>query len=419
MTSILKMGVNYTGKFVLAPMVRVGELPTRLLALKYGADLVWGPEIIDKKILTFKRVENKDLGTVDFITSREGQGKKAGVENVSFRTHRETEKDKLIFQLGTADPDLAVKAANIIIDDVDGLDINAGCPKHFSIHAGMGAALLRTPDLLCEILERLVKEVGKPKNKPISVKIRILETKEETLDLVDKLLKTGISNLTVHCRTREMRNRQSPIRDYLPFIIPKCKEHNVSFIINGAIRSYQEYKDLQKEYGEDIGAMVAEAAESNPTVFSETPLHWAKAAKEFNQYSNQFNHHVGNTKFCLSRIIPGKAKVYQQISRAKTQEDLNTAFNNLRDDGLLENFNKEEHKTKKTSNVEKIQAKPEVQKKGVEEKEGEEEEKGVDGSNKKRAIEESAELEVTVESKKLKIDESLVSHSVASTSTKA
>lgn len=30
------------GMCVLAPMVRTGELPTRLLALKYGADLVWG-----------------------------------------------------------------------------------------------------------------------------------------------------------------------------------------------------------------------------------------------------------------------------------------------------------------------------------------------------------------------------------------
>lgn len=34
--------VDYKGKLVLAPMVRAGELPTRLLALKYGADLVWG-----------------------------------------------------------------------------------------------------------------------------------------------------------------------------------------------------------------------------------------------------------------------------------------------------------------------------------------------------------------------------------------
>lgn len=35
-------GVDYRGKVVLAPMVRSGELPSRLLALQYGADLVWG-----------------------------------------------------------------------------------------------------------------------------------------------------------------------------------------------------------------------------------------------------------------------------------------------------------------------------------------------------------------------------------------
>ena len=35
-------GVDYRKTVVLAPMVRSGELPSRLCALKYGADLVWG-----------------------------------------------------------------------------------------------------------------------------------------------------------------------------------------------------------------------------------------------------------------------------------------------------------------------------------------------------------------------------------------
>lgn len=39
-------GVDYRGKVVLAPMVRSGELPSRLLALHYGADLVWGKNIL-------------------------------------------------------------------------------------------------------------------------------------------------------------------------------------------------------------------------------------------------------------------------------------------------------------------------------------------------------------------------------------
>lgn len=40
--AIPRRGVDYRGKVVLAPMVRSGELPSRLMALHYGADLVWG-----------------------------------------------------------------------------------------------------------------------------------------------------------------------------------------------------------------------------------------------------------------------------------------------------------------------------------------------------------------------------------------
>lgn len=38
----------YTNKLMLAPMVRINTLPMRLLALKYGADLVYTEEIIGK-----------------------------------------------------------------------------------------------------------------------------------------------------------------------------------------------------------------------------------------------------------------------------------------------------------------------------------------------------------------------------------
>lgn len=33
--------MNYVDKLILAPMVRIGTLPTRLLALRYGADIVY------------------------------------------------------------------------------------------------------------------------------------------------------------------------------------------------------------------------------------------------------------------------------------------------------------------------------------------------------------------------------------------
>jgi tRNA-dihydrouridine synthase 2 len=39
------------GKNILAPMVRVGTLPARLLALQYGADIVFCEEVKDHRIL--------------------------------------------------------------------------------------------------------------------------------------------------------------------------------------------------------------------------------------------------------------------------------------------------------------------------------------------------------------------------------
>lgn len=49
---------SYENKLILAPMVRVGTLPMRLLALKYGADLVYTEELIDWKFLRSKRRNN-------------------------------------------------------------------------------------------------------------------------------------------------------------------------------------------------------------------------------------------------------------------------------------------------------------------------------------------------------------------------
>ena len=44
------MDLDYADKLILAPMVRVGTLPFRLCALRHGADLVYGEEIVDKKM---------------------------------------------------------------------------------------------------------------------------------------------------------------------------------------------------------------------------------------------------------------------------------------------------------------------------------------------------------------------------------
>lgn len=53
--------LNYCNKLILAPMVRGSKLPTRLLALKYGADIVYTDELIDLSLLMSKRQVNGKL----------------------------------------------------------------------------------------------------------------------------------------------------------------------------------------------------------------------------------------------------------------------------------------------------------------------------------------------------------------------
>lgn len=313
--------VTYAGSLCLAPMVRSGELPTRIMALHHGAHLVWSPEIVDKKLIRTFRQENSELECVDFVDSTEGR--KHGNKLV-FRTVPALESGKLIFQLGSSNPELAVEAALKVAKDVDGIDLNCGCPKPFSTHSGMGAALLSTPDLLISILEGLVQKVGLVHKIPISCKIRLLdpEDPEPTLALVERICKTGIANITIHCRTRIMRNREAPLHGFLPKIIDAIQAQGVSVIINGAIQTKKDFLNLQKRLDNySIGGMIAEAAESNPSVFSDTPLTWPKTLHEFISTCIKHDNHPINTKYILLNQVPGKSRFYKEFCKAKTHEE--------------------------------------------------------------------------------------------------
>jgi tRNA-dihydrouridine synthase len=63
------MELQYRGKHILAPMVCGVTLPFRMLAAKYGADITYGEEIVDHRLLRCTRKINKILGTVDWWRS--------------------------------------------------------------------------------------------------------------------------------------------------------------------------------------------------------------------------------------------------------------------------------------------------------------------------------------------------------------
>ena len=317
---IPKNGVDYRGKIVLAPMVRSGELPSRLLALKYGADLVWGPETVDRSMIGTTRSFNPVTSTIDFTRPSSNSARSQSPEkkdSLIYRLHPTRECGKLIFQIGTASSTTAVEAATLVAEYVAGIDVNAGCPKPFSTSGGMGAALLQTPDLLASILTALVREVGEVYGIGISVKIRLLETEEKTEALVRKLCKTGITGLTIHCRTTPMRPRESAIRDQLRMIGKICREEGVACLMNGDVKNRDEAMQLAQEYAVD-GGMIATAAEANSSCFrseAEGGLSpWREVVTEYMKIALEVDNKWGNTKFLLSQLMPGKAEVFKRVT---------------------------------------------------------------------------------------------------------
>ncbi|KAK4047551.1 tRNA-dihydrouridine synthase 2 [Microbotryomycetes sp. JL201] len=304
----------------LAPMVRIGTLPVRLVALEHGASIVWGPEIVDKAIIGAERVVDASSGTIKYIKNN----------RQVWETHP-IEKSRLIFQLGSSDPDLAVQAAKVVEQDVGGIGLNCGCPKHFSIQAGMGAALLKEPRKLCSILHALVTNLSVP----IDVKIRLFDEPQETFDLVEQLLDTGVSALTVHCRTKEMRSREPAMLDRLSDIVKIGQRKRIPVIANGDCFSVQDKDNIRQLTGVDA-IMIARGAEANPSCFDERGYRdlvddviprILKIAIKTNQPFGNIKYILNSldlTKSSVNRPRDARTKIKLGINQAKTYEQMMT-----------------------------------------------------------------------------------------------
>ena len=75
----------------------------------------------------------------------------------------------------------------------------------------MGAALLKKPDLVKEILTTLVNGV----KVPITCKIRCLKTVEETLAFCKMVQSCGVKAIAVHGRFQEERSRMPNHNDFI------------------------------------------------------------------------------------------------------------------------------------------------------------------------------------------------------------
>ncbi|EDW00551.1 GH12926 [Drosophila grimshawi] len=282
--------LDYRNKLILAPMVRVGTLPMRLLALEMGADIVYTEELIDLKLIKSIRRPNPALGTVDFVDPSDG--------TIIFRTCP-LETSKVVLQMGTSDAARALAVGKLVQCDIAGLDINMGCPKEFSIKGGMGAALLAEPDKAAHILRTLCSQL----DIPITCKIRILPDPMDTINLVQKLAATGIAAIGIHARTRDERPQHRPHPDVLRAVASAV---DIPIIANGGSREMHTFEDLHK-FQELCGAdsvMVARAAQLNVSIFRrEGVLPIDEVIDKYLRLCINYDNAPHNTKYCVQSIL--------------------------------------------------------------------------------------------------------------------
>ena len=216
---------------VLAPMVRLGTLPLRLLSLERGAALVYTEEIIDAKLANAQRTVDSRLGTVDW---RIGSG-------IILRTCQ-AEHNKLVVQLGTAEVSTALKAisalkfdpANPLRDGIIGIDINMGCPKHSAEAGGSGGALFADAARAEGIVGAIRKAL--PAQIRLSCKVRLHHHgPEETIRRCLRLVEAGATAIAVHGRYATERSCDLARWQELAVVAAALKERRVDVLLNGDV----------------------------------------------------------------------------------------------------------------------------------------------------------------------------------------
>lgn len=197
----------------------------------------------------------------------------------------------------------------------------------------MGAALLSTPDLLLDILRKLLDNIPLP----ISCKIRMLPTQPSTLVLASRIIRTGIRNLTVHCRTRDMRPGERAMWERLGDIVELGKRRGLPVICNGDGDGWSNWERIRTETSKPNqiilisgcpsdpqdadSVMLARAAERNPSVFlpAGPRCNVTEIVPKLLQIAKYVNNPWGNTKFLLNQFKPSPPPISKMSKAAKKE----------------------------------------------------------------------------------------------------
>ena len=231
--------ITLDNNIILVPMAGVSDLPFRLLCHEQGAGLVCMEMLSAKAIL----YHNRNTESLLEIHPQEGP---------------------VSLQLFGSDPAIMADIAARIEDrPFQILDINMGCPVPKIVGNGEGAALMKNPLLAGQIIEAVVKAVGKP----VTVKIRkgFDEEHVNAVEMAHVAQESGAAAVAVHGRTREQFYSGKADWD----IIRQVKQAvSIPVIGNGDVVDGESALALLQQTGCD-GIMIGRACQGNPWIFRE------------------------------------------------------------------------------------------------------------------------------------------------------
>jgi tRNA-dihydrouridine synthase 1 len=151
----------------------------------------------------------------------------------------------------------------MIQDQCDAIDINLGCPQGIAKKGFYGSFLQDEWDLIYDLISTLHIHL----RIPICAKIRIFKDQIKTLAYAKHICSAGVSILTVHGRTREMKGQWTGLADWN--IIREIRREipsNVVMFANGNIQFHGDLERCLAFTGVD-GVMSAEGQLYNPAIF--------------------------------------------------------------------------------------------------------------------------------------------------------
>lgn len=236
----MKIGnVELKNNVFLAPLAGFTDLPFRLICKEMGTGLVF-TEMVSAKGMYYDDKKTQILTT----------------------TH---EKERPVaMQIFGSDPKIMSKIVEEKLnprDDIAIIDINMGCPAPKIVKNNDGCALMKNPSLV----ERILKEIVKVSNKPITIKIRkgFDENNINGIEIGKIAESCGVSAISIHGRTREMF--YSGVADWS--YIKKMKDQiSIPIIGNGDIFKPEDAMEML-QYTKCDGVLIGRGSIGNPWIF--------------------------------------------------------------------------------------------------------------------------------------------------------